>query len=470
MRKMRLLAMSMTGCILFGGVAFANSAQTHFRGISSTGAIFTGDQSPIVVEKERLTFDLQEFPKGYYAEREDYLAYSGKVTAEYTFHNPAEYDVTVTLAFPFGRMPDYGYDHDTKTGQPVYVADAEKYDVTVDGVPIEKNVRHTFSQRGEEFVLEKDLSRLTEGDLIDDFWRSDLPVTKYSWKVDGIVSEEDVPEEWIGFIWKDDGGKRKLLLPNDCGVEFMEDNSVAVTRWVENGQTVEFYVFGAPLAEKPDWYTENEDSEKVPIACTLTPLPTETMTYKEFALAEYQEDSGISSADWYKAMTKCLEVHEWQSGILANFEYGDLNPSRDLMRWYVYDITVPAGETVVNTVTAPMYPDMDTSYDPPVYAYTYLLSPAKSWADFGSLDIVINTPYFLTEKGGLPFEQTENGYTCSLDGLPDGELSFILSADAHPWKAPFWQRGAFLWRMGAIAAGLLLCSILRKKWAANKRK
>ena len=69
--------------------ASANSAQTHWTGTTATGAIITNDECPIVVENENLTFDINEFPKQYYNESEDYLSYNGKVTAEYTFYNPA---------------------------------------------------------------------------------------------------------------------------------------------------------------------------------------------------------------------------------------------------------------------------------------------------------------------------------------------------------------------------------------------
>ena len=47
---------------------FANSAQSYWAGVDQSGAIIVDGDSPIIVEKELLTFDLQEFPKNYYAE------------------------------------------------------------------------------------------------------------------------------------------------------------------------------------------------------------------------------------------------------------------------------------------------------------------------------------------------------------------------------------------------------------------
>lgn len=438
--------------------AFANSAQTYFEGFSPTGAIVRGTQSPVAVEKERLTFDLQEFPQEYFAEKEKYLAYSGSVTAEYTFSNPADYAVTVQLAFPFGRTPDYGYSYDWETGTEDFAADAEKYGVLADGVPIESTVRHTLFYRGEEFSVEKDTALLLDGEMQDTFWRKDLPVTKYSWRIDGI-DEETYQAARLGLHRSEDGQERKLMLLKQAGGGMNEDE-IAVTRWVENGDVVEVLVFGEPLEGELDWFSEN-GAEDTPFDYTLAFLGEEKMTYGEYVFAEYAEDSGILRQDWYNAVTQNLKNCEWERGILNNFEYvGEMDES-NLLRWYTYELTIPAGGTIVNTVTAPMYPDIDMEYEPPIYQYTYLLSPAQTWAEFGVLDIVINTPYYMTESD-FSFEKTETGYQTSFAGLPEGELTFTLSTEAEP-KAP--QRGMPLPVKGiaALVASAIIVFVLSPK-------
>ena len=461
----KLCSVLLSTILLFSPVtALANSAQTYFRGISPTGTMVTGEQSPLIVEQERLTFDLQEFPLEYYSSLEDYLAYTGRVTAEYTFHNPADYDVTVKLAFPFGQTPDYGYSYNHETEQQVYAADGEKYDITVDGESIEKTVRHTLFYRGEDFELEKDLRRLTDGYAEDAFWKFDTPVTKYTYTIDGIDEEFDAAR--LGFKWSGDENKTKLMLVEQCGGEDAEEY-VAVTRWVKNGDTIELYVFGEPLEQELEWFSEN-GAEDTPFDYNLTLEGTETMTFREFAMAECPEDSSILPSDWYNAMVAHLNQSEWAFGILGNFEYEGTNLSDALLRWYEYEITVPAGETVVNTVTAPMYPSSDLNYQPPVYQYTYLLSPAKTWAEFGSLDIVVNTPYYMTERGLEVFEKTEQGYALSLDGLPEGELEFTLSAEENP-KPPLRDR---LQRVRLLEAVVLfvLAAISVRKYNERQQK
>ena len=79
-----------------------------------------------------------------------------------------------------------------------------------------------------------------------------------------------------------------------------------------------------------------------------------------------------------------------------------------------------------------MYPSIDLSYKPGVYSYTYLLSPASTWAKFGRLNIDINTPFYMTESDKRSFVKTNSGYSYTSDGLPEGELNFSLSESAHP--------------------------------------
>ena len=100
----------------------ANSAQESFVGTAANGAIIADGDSPIVVERELLTFDITDFPKTYYETVNEFLEYSSHVTAEYTFYNPADYSVKANLLFPLGHIPTYvpSYTYDEATGEKIY--------------------------------------------------------------------------------------------------------------------------------------------------------------------------------------------------------------------------------------------------------------------------------------------------------------------------------------------------------------
>ena len=153
------------------------------------------------------------------------------------------------------------------------------------------------------------------------------------------------------------------------------------------------------------------------------------MTFKDYALRGYDENSGILESDWYNAQVELLRLSSetWGNG-LSQIEEGDFS----LMRWYEYTLTLEPGQTLKNAVTAPLYPAIDAGYTPSLYSYTYLLSPAKTWAQFGELEVVVKTPYYMTESGIDGFTKTDGGYALTLPGLPEEELTFTLSEAEHP--------------------------------------
>ena len=153
------------------------------------------------------------------------------------------------------------------------------------------------------------------------------------------------------------------------------------------------------------------------------------MTFRDFAFREYDNSSGISESDWYNAQVAFLNAGS------KNWMYGGIYTEKSafsLMRWYEYTLTLEPGQILTNTVTAPLYPAIDAGYTPSIYTYTYLLSPAKTWAQFGELKIVVNTPYYMTENNQGGFSETEKGYELTLPGLPEKELTFTLSEAEHP--------------------------------------
>ena len=440
MKKLCLL-MSVTLLMLCAALpATANSAQMHWEGVSSTGAIITDGESPIMVEKELLTFDIAEFPQEYYSNIDEYLSYTGKVTAEYTFYNPADYTVTARLLFPFGTQPMYAASYDSETGTRRENADTEKYGVTVNGEAVETTLRYTLSGRGAQFELTKDLALLHDGFVEDDFYSPDLPVTIYLYRVSGI-DEQKYPAANVAFdIGETDYPNSRLYLVDQSGSHYQKSSSTQrMSIWAKNDQKIALYVIGEPLSEPIEWrFYENGGVEnREQIDGTIVNYETETITFREFALQGwFEEHTTVSESDWYNAnvaMIKDAEQTSYGSMLyLWHVQIGE--PT--LMRWYEYEITLAPGERIVNTVTAPIYPAIDLTYEPDVYEYTYLLSPATTWRQFGELKIVVNTPYFITESTLDSFEKTDSGYVLTRNGLPDGELIFTLSESETPTKPP----------------------------------
>lgn len=422
-RKRFVMVMTVLLTVSCTGNVWANSAQSRWRGTDVSGAVVTEEECPLMVERERLTFDLTEFPENGYDTVDDYLAYTGNVSAQYTIYNPADYTVEARLVFPFGNVPDYGFIYED--GESVYNMDTEKYDVTVNGRPVEKKLRHTFSSDISEFELGEELEKLSSGSEEDGFYSPDLPVTKYTYRISGIDTETYSAAS-AGFLVPDNRERTKVYLEQGSGFQLKEDEA-ELSVWAENGAQIELYVIGEPLEEMPEWYVCEDGGMGKRIDGEVRLTKTEKMTFRDLALMSYDEGSSVMETDWYHAVIDLFERSELDCGVIGNeFWYEDLDLSGSLMRWYEYEIVLAPGERIVNEVTAPIYPSIDGESDPAVYGYTYLLSPARTWKEFKDLEVTVNTPYYLTESSLEGFEKTEEGYSLVLDGLPQGELSFTL--------------------------------------------
>ena len=405
----------------------ANSAQRHWSGTDSTGALVKDKNCPLVVDKELLTFDVREFPKNYYNSTEEFLAYTGKVTAEYTFRNPADYTVTATLVFPFGNLPHYGeYIYDSPTDKHIAVSDTEKYGVKVNGKLIKTTVRHTLKNIGTPFSLDEDMPKLTDGYISDGFFRPDLPVWVQQYSVEGIDPENQAAT--AAFVLREDSTKTRVLWEEKSGIATLKDG-IRMSGWTKTGDTLTVYIFGEPPKDGIAWSLYENGACKKKIDGTITLKCSEQMTFWDFVFREYDNNSGISESDWYNAQVAFLNdgSKDWMYGGIYTEK-----SSFSLMRWYEYTLTLEPGQTLTNTVTAPLYPAIDAGYTPSIYTYSYLLSPAKTWAQFGELKIVVNTPYYMTENNQSSFSGTEKGYELTMLGLPEKELTFTLSEAEHP--------------------------------------
>ena len=481
-----ILAVLMLATVLVVHVS-ANSAQTYWRGVDSTGAVVVDGNCPIEVTKEVLTFDISEFPTNYYREMEEYLAYTGKVTAEYTFYNPTDLTVTATLAFPFGTQPDYANIYDDESQSYITNVDTEKYDITVNGESIEKKIRYTLKSNM-QFELSKDLPKLNDSYISDVFYSPTMMVTKYTYIVGGENKEGWIDKETynaanVAFDWDGGDGKSKIYFPEQSGFHTQKDGDGRFGMWADNGDIFSVYVIGQPLSTPlvMKCYQDGgvEDKEEIDGIVSLT--NTETMTLEELALENWKEETGVSKVDWYNAVVAAFNEGS-KGNPTYNYIYPDsngLNMSAErfinsLMRWYQYEITIEPKSSITNTVTAPIYPEINGRYEPSIYTYTYLLSPASTWASFGELEVVINTPFYITENSLEGFTKTDTGYTLKRNGLPEGELEFVLCSSENPIRpiSPYFD---MVWIIiGAIcvvviSGAIVAFVVIRKKKRGNSK-
>ena len=277
------------------------------------------------------------------------------------------------------------------------------------------------------------MSMISDGFIKDEFYSPELVVTKYTYEIRG-VDKELYKSATAGIDILPFDGKRKYYLEQSYGFTTDDKRRVRVGITAENGKEVELYVIGEPTKEMPEWkFYESSSNESKEIKGEMQLKSTSKLTFKEFALTSYDKGGQILESDWYNVIVRLFNQNTVSnaSAIFMNvYDVEDI--SNSLMRWYEYEITLNPGEKITNTIEAPMYPTIDAEYDPGVYRYNYLLSPASTWAKFGNLNVDINTPFFMTENNQSGFTKTKTGYNFKSGGLPEGELRFSISAAEKP--------------------------------------
>ena len=410
----------------------ANSAQQYWEGTDASGQIVTEGPSPLIIDSEELTFEIHQFPQTDIGSTSQLQEYTDHVVAEYTLSNPSDYTVTARLFFPFGHVPSYISILDDR-GIPQFYPDSSSRGVSVNGQEVEYTLRHSYSHYHKKFDIQKDLSRLKEEVTDHAFFRQDLPVHFYHFKVNG----EDLPEDPLLAVTMDSADKSRVCYFKDIRSQSGNGNEITATLYSDmNDDCYHVTVFGEALAELVDWgvYSSSNLTEKNRLEASVELTEHRVSNLRDELLKLKPQGNEISGTDWINAGLDFLEETAGEGPLLSEIGiYTDL--SHLLMRWIEYEITLQPGESVVNTVKAPLYPSIDTGYEPAVYQYTYLLSPVSTWASTGSLRVHLNTEFVMLEDQG--WIRTGNGYMKSMEEFPQSELDFRLCSSAHPQKQSY---------------------------------
>ena len=418
----------------------ANSAVRWWKGSDTGGSYLLDEDCPVVCEHEDLLFEIYEFPERYYRDPEEFTSIKSSVEASYTLHNPTDEKLEVRLVFPFGELPYY-------TDFSSYeINDLSGYSISKNDEPLEYRVRYTYSSGS--FNVYNELKKLQDDYLENDRFTADLKVYEYTYKAkgeyeakDGLVAKAEIisdPSNWkmisVEQYSLTDG---KLTLSYD-----LDDEKKEYT----------FYVIGEDLEQEPLWSIENNEDIKIELV-----KKNETVL-KDFLLS-HKEDENISDVDWYNACLTFLDQYKDNNVIGSLFK--SVNSS--LMLWLEYTLDFGPQETLNNKVKVLIYPDVDEGYDPTMYSYRYLVSPASTWADFKDLDITIRTDYFLIDSDeAQEFKKNGNDYTAHYDQLPADEINFRLNSSAEPQRSGGSYSSAITIFILAVLAigGLLLLLIL----------
>lgn len=392
--------------------AFAFSNYPPFEeGVSSTGIHCVDENSALEVQSEILTFNIGT---PYYELKEE-EKYNSTVTAEYTFHNPTAETVNTKMAFPVRTVPYYAQNNEkvNKVENPI----------TVGGLPVDYTIRHTY---GTYNSFEEDVKKIRDTYYETDFFKTDLHVTEYVFKVN---------------LEGNDYANFKVKMPKVDGTRYFSDTdgSGNFSYSLYNGGKFSIFVLGNDCdLSNLNWSATRYSSlfnRHIQVNGSVTfEKKMEPKTFKEYVLKGYDSRSDVSEVDYYNAMFEMIYTDGiWSgTGITPIINY--------FTEWYVYETSVAPGSTIKNAVTANLYPTVYYNYTPYIYEYNYYLSPAREWASFGSLTVNINTAQYMQkcdfydpdDTENSLFAKTETGYSATFTSLPTTELSFKTCSAQSP--------------------------------------
>ena len=461
-------------CLLAVLPVSANSAESYWEGVSASGVLTTDGECPLVVEHETLTFDIAAFPSPYGSTEE----YDASVTAEYIFYNPSDMTVTANLLFPFGIDPYYTRRYDPETGEYENPDRTDKYGAQVGGESVQTDVRHSYWDGSlYDFDPAEEMSKLYDDYRTDTFLTYDLPVHIYTYRISDVDRDTYRSARAATYF---DGAleKTRFMFENLSGYRSDENGNAGWAAVHTSDSEITVYVLGEDVGELKWTFFENGSLE-TKIEGTMTAVGRTSTTFGALAMQSYDPASGVAAHDWFNAAVAQLEQSGKPIGLYGGV-VNDWDISENLLQWYEYQITLAPGERLTNTVTAPLYPNIDGGFEPSVYSYEYFLSPASLWKEFGTLDIYINTPYVMVkEKKGefsiAPKEwtKTDAGYELHLDGLPEEDLVFTLCTVENPKieYSIFWLLFfGILFGVPIVLIALLVVGIVLIVRTARKRK
>lgn len=381
-------------------VADANSVQRYFEGIDSSGAIVTMENCPVVVDKEDLDFYI--YYQGKSNSQGQYEQF-GSVCATYTFRNPSENTINMDVVFP------YGYKDENKS-------DKDDCSVSVDGAQIAWRTRYTHIDYY-PFDIERDLSSLSDDFVQDSFFATTQKVYKYTYSVSDTAQGLDLTFEY------DRNWERKVV----CDFHSQrEGNKQQIVMSTAGKPQLVFYVVGEDLDIAACDVTVIGGQK----GGHLSLVSRQEQTFgDELAYINRPAGSDVLDIDWYNALANTFNsLHD--RTVIHPLEFViSRYPEFSLFRWCQYTLSIAPGQTIVNSVTVPLFPARNERYIPAVYEFIYYLSPATTWAGFKDLTVNIHTDGYLLNYAKKGFAKTDGGYTYHSDKLPDGELTFKICSE-----------------------------------------
>ena len=421
MVKFKKAALVAALIILGTAFAHANSGPTYWSADPSMETLTIDKDSPIKILKEELVFDFSDefIDRGH-------NSISGLVTANYKMNNPTDEKLLVQMAFPFAAN--------------LWSFDPSEIDILADGTDVPFQIYIGDSIKSKEKNDNEDKEQSLTFDTIVSYVKKDKYIPKhYDLKEMGTLIRIDAfsnegENAKLAVEYAIDHTKTKVIGKGFHGYEGT-DNSVKLSSWINSVEYLELFVIGDDIELSIQGYADGEMNEA-----------TDKLTYKvdesKISIEDYME---MKSDEHEEQLHFSDRIAEYQMFNLYAKSFDEMIGKNAVNYWIdewasvdyenkvlvlLYELDFQPHTTVDTSVSYFAAGTMDkTETVDPLYTFEYLLNPAKNWADFNDLFIVIKPPAehpFIIDSTIDLVRNDEGFYIANLDGLPDNDLSFTL--------------------------------------------
>ena len=368
------------------------------NGKEAEGIITIDKDSPVILEKKTVTFDIQGYPKDdseYF--NQPFRSPESHVRVKYDLYNPTEEEITVRLALPFNSSSQ------------LYITDSiDNYSVWVGGEEIDPEPSLSYFYDSSRFDVKYDPDKMSDGYFTSPVVNPDTTVTKYTFYANSTdLFKEEYKDAVVGtdiyslqnaYIYLVDGEWRN------------ENGGYRISTPVGGHPMFVMYVIGDDPITMPEWtiYQNAQMNDDETLDGRIESLITDVMTFNDFVSGEYSNTR--NAKDLYNAYMYKINLAEEADRPVVSFFDDCAEMKTWYMGWYRWNVVLAPGERISTEAEMPIYPDIEFRYDPERLLYIYTLPSKNSWARKADVEININSPLYLIESNIGEQIESESGY------------------------------------------------------------
>lgn len=386
-------------------VVTANSGPTYWQGTSGAELLSIDEDTPIEVIEENLVFDFREIAdEGY--------TISSWITASYEMHNTSEDIENAMMTFPMMSFNPINH---------------EDIQITVDGEKVAYEL-HPHSIYEDE---DREFSNIV-GNIQSDYRKDTIfngSTDGNLWTLNLRTSSSEYKEITLDLIF--DPSKTQLLTDGFTSGHY------------EYGHVV----IGADLKEGDEAYVYFKGEKPAMVLSENASISVENMSftdyYNTYIVSRINRDNEHSEVDYlttqyndvslFNMLVERLQIYVYNQSSVVDIEQLVAILEGEQIVSANYEVSFEPGQTRTVEVSYKVKASMkNKSYggrEDASYTFEYFLSPAKSWLEFGELnvDILIDETLWQIEDSSLTLESVASGYRQTFQGLPEEDLFIILT-------------------------------------------